>query len=302
MASDNGTTTLLIDIFQKQYRPRKLLGRSKSNTDQYLIQLRHFERFLKHEPTLDDLTDDTLAAAMQWMLDGYSCKFKQRSPETVNKFRAHIVSLWNFAAKLGYVARFPTVGDIPVSETTPTAWTEEELAQLFNACRATPGWIGPIKASDYWLALHHWLLCGGERTSASLELRWQWINMTRGIACVPGKVRKTKAAMTYSLSPQCVAALEAIRRPTRELVFQWPGSRGSFYYQIKLLIKRSGLPHHRMGLQTMRRSFASHLEAKCPGAATAALHHSSRSVTQKHYLDQRIIGATAYWESMPAIK
>jgi integrase len=300
MGTSSDGPLLLADLFERMYRPRKLLGRSRSNVEQYHIQFRHFERFLGHAPTVADLTDDTLAAAMQWLFDGVDRRYKPRAAETVNKWRAHIVALWNFAAKIGKVERWPTIGDIPVPESVPLAWTAEELTAIIQACQAVPGWLGPIKASDWWVALHRWLLCGGERTSASLSLRWDWINMTRGIACVPGSVRKTRTALTYSLSPECVEALEKIRRPTRELVFPWPLCLCTFYHHYKKILRSAGLPEHKAGPQKMRRSFASHLEA-AGGSATAALHHSSRGVTKKHYLDSRIIGAKEYWRQIPRV-
>lgn len=49
-------------LFDRYYRPRKLLGRSEKNAYQYFMQLRHLARFLGREPTTDDLDDDTLAA------------------------------------------------------------------------------------------------------------------------------------------------------------------------------------------------------------------------------------------------
>lgn len=300
MNQNNGEPLRLADLFERSYRPRRLLGRSRSNVDQYYIQFRHFSRFLGHEPTTADLTDDTIAAAMQWLLDGCDRRWKPRAPETVNKWRAHIVALWTFAAKLGHVNRWPTIGEVPVPESVPLAWATDELAAILRACEATKGWIGPVLACDWWVALHRWLLCGGERTSASLSLKWEWVNMTRGIACIPGAVRKTRTALTYALSPECVAAFEKIRRPTRELVFPWPLSRDMFYRRYKRLLRDAGLPEHRAGPQKMRRSFASHLEA-AGGSATAALHHSNRSVTQRHYLDSRIIGAKEYWRQMPKI-
>jgi hypothetical protein len=56
------------------------------------------------------------------------------------------------------------------------------------------------------------------------------------------------------------------------------------------LLKFAGLPYepHKSGLQKLRRSFATLIEAG-GGDATAALMHTARKVTEQSYLDTRLI-------------
>ena len=146
----------LSELFDRYYRPRKLLGRTEKTAYQYAIQFRHLGRFLGRDPTTDDLDDDVIAAFLQWFVDGKDRKNRPRSPETANKARSHLLAIWRFANTTGRVARGPTIDQLPVPESAPTAWTEEEIAMIFDACRSTRGWIAGIRASDYYTALHHW--------------------------------------------------------------------------------------------------------------------------------------------------
>ena len=72
----------------------------------------------------------------------------------------------------------------------------------------------------------------------------------------------------------------------------WDRDDVSFYNHYKRLLKLAGLPYEkqRSGLQKVRRTFASFIEA-AGGNATAALAHTARSVTEKSYLDPRLIAA-----------
>lgn len=291
---------LLQDLFDRFYRPRKLLGRSKSTAYQYGIQIRHFGRFLGRAPTTADLDDDVLAAFLQWFLDGVDRGGRSRSPDTANKARSHLLALWRFANATGRVATGPTIEELPTPEKAPVAWTEDELATLLAGCAAQRGWIAGIRACDYWLSMHYWWLCGGERTSATLAVLWSWVDLRNAVITVPGNVRKASKTITYAISPQCVDALRKIKDPEREKVWPWPWCRDTFYNRYEKLVASCGLPTKGAGPQKMRRSFASHLTAN-GGDATQALHHSNRSVTLKSYIDPRIARPVEHWRSMPTL-
>lgn len=289
---------LLLDLFDRYYRPRKLLGRSKSTAYQYGIQIRHFGRFLGRSPTTADLDDDVLAAFLQWFVDGVDRGNRPRSPDTANKARSHLLALWRFANATGRVATGPTIEELPCPEKPPVAWTQDELATLLAACAAQRGWIGQIQAADFWLSMHHWWLSGGERTSATLSVRWQWVDLRNAVVAVPGSVRKAAKTLTYSISPKCVELLRKIKDPARELVWPWPWCRDTFYHRYQKLVASAGLPTEGAGPQKMRRSFASHLTA-AGGDATQALRHSNRSVTLKSYIDPRIVRPPEHWRALP---
>lgn len=219
-------------LFDRHYRPRKLLGRSEKNTYQYGVQLNHFTRFLGREPTLHDLTDETLCELLDWFHRGVDRGLRMRSPATVNKMRAHIVALWTFAADVGLVSLRPTVLDLPEPDNPPTAWTLEELGRLFAACRRQTGTIAGVSAAGWWTAAHCFWWDGGERTSATLALRWDWVSLDAGRIVIPGGNRKASKLATYEMSPETVSAFRAIIHPKRQLVFPRPPHRPSLGQQF----------------------------------------------------------------------
>ena len=96
--------------------------------------------------------------------------------------------------------------------------------------------------------------------------------------------------MLYRLKPATVATLATMRATaSAKKIFFWPFDLGSFYHHYKKLLELAGLPYvpHKSGLQKVRRTFASHIEA-AGGNSTQALSHTSRRVTEKSYIDPRI--------------
>jgi integrase len=91
------------------------------------------------------------------------------------------------------------------------------------------------------------------------------------------------------LLPQLLA-LRDIRSPSREVVFELTFDDSVFYSRYRKLIESAGLKYVKRQTkpQQMRRSFASHLEA-LGGNATKALRHSDRRVTDRSYLDPKVV-------------
>jgi site-specific recombinase XerD len=184
-------STTLWELFETSYKRQRLRGGSKENPRQYRIQLNHFGRFLGHEPTLDDLTDELLADFMEWLSEG-------RAVPTVNKAFSCIAALWRHAADLGLVSNRPTVRPLPEPENIPMAWMVDDLRRLLNACRETPGEIEGVPASDWLTAIHWFWWSTGERRSAAMSIELSWVDLNRGEVAVPGSVRKgRRKAMLY---------------------------------------------------------------------------------------------------------
>ena len=184
---------------------------------------------------------------------------------------------------------FPDVEKMPEPDRMPTSWSQEQLARLFEACANQNGTIGGVKACDWWTAIHAVWWDTGERTGGTLQIEWEHFDPASGQLWLPGNIRKTGKRAFYRLKPQTVAAIELIRAPERKLIFEFPWDIGTFYRRYTRLLKDAGLPSGRENKpQKMRRSFASHLEA-AGGNATDALMHSSRTLTNKSYLDLRVV-------------
>lgn len=281
MIRENGCT--LRDFYTGVYAPLRLRGKSASTKKQYLIQLRHFGRFLGREATFDDLTDETVSAFLASIVE------RGNSPETANKARNHILALWRLAARKNHVATYPDVAPEQAPRRTPRAWLSDDLARLFSALGLEQGVYAGIPRSLWWHALHEVLWWTGERIGAVLQLRWEHLDQTHGWLMIPAEIRKRKTAdRIFELPAEAIESLKRIHYPVRDLIFPWPKDRSLLWQDYKRILKAAGLPFDRKSMfHRMRRSSASHFEA-AGGNATELLGHSSREVTLS-YLDPRIV-------------
>lgn len=130
----------LIDIVEKYLSVRTKI-RSPRTREHYRRSVRQFAAYLGREPTLSDLSDDSLSGFLLATVDaGYA-------PATANQRSKQLRALWNWAAKKRLVQEFPAFEDIDEPEPLPTAWSDDELRTLFAACTNQRGWIGPHLAS-----------------------------------------------------------------------------------------------------------------------------------------------------------
>jgi integrase len=273
--------------FDRCYLPRKLLGKRPRTTVLYRMTMLRFGEYVGHAPTLDDLNDDSLCGYLQHRIT------QGRAAHTVDKERAKLVALANFAARKKHIPTFPDVPALNPAKVTPRCWGREELDMLLAACASEGGLIGAAPASLWWTALHYLFLYTGERTEAAVSIRWEWI--VGNWLTIPAEFRKGgKRAASYLL-PAKVAQTIALLRPYTEStgeVFALPWARGhlsgTFYRRYTNLLKRAGLPSgRRWKPQCLRRTFASYLES-AGGDATDALGHSTRRVTRESYLDPTV--------------
>lgn len=275
-------------VFER-FLPQNLRARSGKTHSQYGYALDDFAEFLGREPTLADLTDELLAGLANHLLG----PARKLAEITANERVGRIKTFWNWAAKKRHVDTFPTVGRVPVPEKVPRAWREDELVKLFNACRFTKGEIGGVPAWRWWMCLHAWLWCTGERIGATLALEPSHLSLQEHVAVVPAGVRKgRRKSMVYALWPDVVLMLAEIlppNLPDRERVFPWPSDPTSFYNHYHRLLARAGLKWERgVGPHRMRVSHATwkHIAGE---DATRALGHSSPETTRRSYIDPSLL-------------
>ena len=263
--------------------------RSAKTAEHYRRSIRQFGKFLGHEPRLSDLTDDNLCAFMLATLrDGFT-------EATANQRSKQLRALWNWCAKRRLVEQFPTFDDLDEPEPLPAAWSDEDLRKLFAACASARGWIGPHLASTWWLAIHHWWLSTAERTEATMLLERSMLELDKGMAVVPARIRKGKKKNRhYRLSARTCELLEQMLRvPSHTgLVFDhtWRDWKNIFK-RYRQLIKAAGLPYVRgkTGPKKLRCTVYTRIEI-AGGDASKFARHSDRRVTE-HYIDQLMVGA-----------
>lgn len=269
-------------VMLNEYFPMSSRIASKRTEHMYAAAVSRFARFLERPVTLADLNDLTVSRWLRSMRD-------ELAPMTIVGYAKNIRAFWNWCAKRGKVACFPTFADPPIPRHIPRAWSEAQLQTLLKACGEMKGTIAGVPAPRWWVSLLLLTLDTGERRGALFQLKWEYFDADSGRLESPAEIRKGRGKSAYyRLRAPCVAALEAIRLPTRELIFEWPC--GAFDTKFRMLLDLAGLPYesHKSGLQKLRRSFATLVEAG-GGDATAALMHTARKVTEQSYLDTRLI-------------
>lgn len=281
---------LFVSNYQRQNRS------CKNTSKQYRVQLNHYGKWLRHEPTLDDLQDDLLAA----FLDAHAVG---RAIPTANKAYWCLVALWRRAFDLGMVSTRPTVQPLPEPDPIPFAWFVEELQALLRVCGVVPGDVAGIPARLWWPALHWSIWSSGERIGAMLAVKKSCLNLSRGELYVPADVRKgRRKPRLYPLLRPAVDLLRAMDEYERELLFPWPFDPVTLYNRYRKILKAAGLPHDRKcKFHRIRRSMASYLEA-AGGNATDWLEHSGRRVTRRSYLDPRITGEQDAAKKLPPLE
>ncbi|MCE9546395.1 MAG: tyrosine-type recombinase/integrase [Planctomycetia bacterium] len=272
---------LLSDAFWQVFYPRALALRAEKTAKAYRITIDQLGEYLGRPAMLGDLDDETVIGWMGSLRD-------KLAPQTINARRDKLLALWRFLARKRFVEEFPDVPKLDEPAPQPMAWTMEQLAGLLDACLAYEGQpFAGVQAAGWWHSFHLVAYDTGERLGALLQLRWDWLDGADLL--VPAHARKGRQKpMLYRLDVGTLAALDAIRLPERELIFPMDRDKAIFYKRYERILKAAGLPCGRRDkTHRIRRTFASHLEAVSPGAATAALAHSSRKVTEA-YLDERI--------------
>lgn len=266
-------------ICTQRYFKLQLRIRSPLTHKQYKIAIGNFSESLGHEATLDDLTDDNVTLMMSFLLE------KEISPRTVNERRQRICALWSWLAKRGEVTKWPTVQDMPIAQRTPKAWTESEVARLFDAAQNMTGRVGKCPARLFWPAMLWLAWDTGERIGAILQAKWD--HVSGNILTIPAELRKGKRKdARYVLWPETLVALRDVQSlTTSENLLPWPYSQEMVWYRYGQVVNAAGLPRTRYTMfHCIRRTFATQIHIH-GGDATAALMHDSASTTRKSYLD-----------------
>lgn len=282
MIAPNATT--LTAFYLTYYRPLKLRSRAENTRRLYEFSIRNFSRFLCRDATLEDFQDDTIGRLMGWMIE------RGKSPYSVNKERSQLLAIWRFACRKGFLKDWPDVEPEIQPTRVPKAWTDDQLAALFQACLETEGLIAGMPAGDWWYTLHLVAWDTGERIKPLRAMLWKWVDLDRQLVSVPAEVRKGKRAdRVYHLHIQTVAMLRRISQPKRPDVFPWPYCGDQLYRQYAKIQRRAELPIGReFRFHCIRKSVASH--GKAAGLDPQELMGHADGRTTLKYLDPQICG------------
>lgn len=280
----------LNDYFLRVYWPRKI-GCQPRTKKLYLLTIVVFDRWLRRPSVAAELgRPPDMPAQVGDLNDATLCAFLQSRVEEVSGFsaakdRSNLLGIANYAAKKRHLPEFVDVPPVPITWPTPHAMRPDDFGKLLDAAASLTGEIGGVPAAHWWRAILLVFLITGERTEATLALRWEWLR-DDGWLTVPAAARKgRRKSMSYWLPPSVVADVQRLRGNKSEMIFDRSWCVGTFYHRYEALLRIAGLPTgRRWKPQCLRRTFASYVKL-LGGNATDALAHDSPSTTKKHYLD-----------------
>ena len=291
----------LLDFFSEYYEPLRLLGRSPETGKQYRLAIVNFCGYLGRSPVLSDLLDRELAKLAGWLLS------RGRSAATVNKTLRHLRALWRFAHAERFVESLPRTSNVPEPKRVPVAWTVDEIGRLLRGCDGESGKIGPLPARRFWRALILFTYDTGVRKNATLHLTPVHVELTRRTALIPAELQKQRTDQIVRYSAECAKILSEILSvaPDRRWLFPWPYDRFAgrtwcaLDRRFKRICKRAGLDTMHGLFHRLRRSRATYGELVAPGSATRDLGHSARWLTERHYIDPRLLPPSDVVDRLP---
>lgn len=261
-----------------------------------------FRDFLGREPELTDLDDLQVSRFLRWRAvtphRGKVC-----SPASVRKDMAHLLSLWNGAAKKRLVEQFP---DLPrnivrVPHHQPQAYTVDEISRMVCEARRRCGYIGPVPAAWLWPTLLMSAYYTGERIGSHLEVRWEQVDAERHTITFLSEHRKGLGrTITRAITPQLCEWLEKGRRAPGELVWPWLEHRviDSIFPRLRHICELAGV--RPKGFHSIRKAAGSYVHA-AGGNSTDFLTHRDAKTTRDHYLDPRITGQQSALDYLPPL-
>jgi integrase len=258
--------------------------------------------FLGREPGLADFDDLTVSRYLRWRATTPH-RGRLAAPATVRKDMAHLVSLWNAAARKRLVEAFP---DLPrnivrVPHHAPSGYTVDEVSRMVREARRRSGTIGPVPAAWFWSSLLMSAWYSGERIGSHLEVRWDQVDNQRRFITFLSEHRKGLGrTITRAITPQLAEILERGRRADSDLVWPWLEHRsiGSIWQRIRYICKSAGVKPK--GFHGIRKSAGSYVK-KGGGDATEFLTHRDQKTTRDHYLDPRITGVESALDYLPPL-
>lgn len=167
------------------------------------------------------------------------------------------------------------------------------MVKLFNACRMQRGDICGIPAWRWWMSLHGFLWCSGERIGATMAMRLEHLRLRDRVAILPASIRKGKRKpAVHHLWADLVEMLAMIlppHLPYRDLVFPWPKHKTTMYYYYGRILDQAGLPNDRYSkphrMRVSRATWA-YIAGDDP---TRLLGHADSATTRKSYIDPSLL-------------
>jgi integrase len=278
-------------FFEECYLREHPVKRSTEYT--YRIAINNFSDHLGRDAMLSDLDPMTLNAFL-------AARQAKVSLRTVKGERMSLLTFWRSAHDWGYLEDLPRrIRKVKPAQVAPDAFAPQEVTALLAATKD--------ERFDHEAKGVHVgrFLSAIIRTSYDTALRLgDLLRITRDELHEGGLIvltmNKTGHVHTCQVRPSTLAALAAVALEDDERLLPWRQVRTGIHKYWRRLLRVAGLPvHRRNGLQKLRRTSASYVEAITPGAATGHLGHRSGDLARKHYLDPRLTSKAVLPPALP---
>lgn len=278
-----------LDQLCEHYRDSRIELRDNSY-EQIQVAVRLFSRWLGREADVSDLTKANLIAWLRHLSQA------GRAGRTVNGKRAHLLSLWNFAADEGLLDPPPRRVPRATEECkAPRAWLTadvDEMLAVAPSATSRRGWAGPE-----WTALILLLWDTALRISTALRLKPSHLEIDAdGVGWIntPGAIQKGKRATRHRLHADTLQAIRDMRAATTldtaDALLPWPYPLRDVqrHFSEQILepagLLRPGVPK----FHGFRRASYSYVAASL-GIERASTHAAHRSNLSRAYADPRIV-------------
>lgn len=256
----------LMSFLEGTYLAQRRLRSTSTYTLRRHLQL--YVQWLGHDPPISQVHADDVC---QWLV----AMQKQYAAWSVRGMRGSLLAVLSLGADLGLCQQPDRRRIRPVKRPRliPTAWTAEEVRRLLAACLTLKhgAWLERMVRVAWDTGIRAEDLDG-------LDLR-DFRPDGRGAI----RQSKTSDPVLVCLRPATIACLQAAGRryPLRR-----PVAKRQTYYWWRKLCDLAGVPYG--ASQRLRRSAATNVHCRRPGAATAFLGHSDPTLALRHYIDPRI--------------
>lgn len=239
----------------------------------------NFAKYLGHEPTLADLTDDAVNKWLLWLAEhGSRC--------TMRNYRVRLLTVWRFAVEIGLMDCLPLrVRKVRLQHDSPQAWSVSEVERLLEAAGQVAGVfnVTRVNRADFWRAIIRTAYDTGFRAGDLMRLKIENFS-ARSMVII--RQSKTGQVIVRWVWPETWQAIERIAAPERTLLFADILSRRSFFQRFAEIRKAAGLSGH---FRWLRRTGASLVECDISGQGKTFLGHRSSGIAERYYIDPRLL-------------
>jgi len=226
------------------------------------------------------ITRETISRDLVW--SHLSSVRNRYRPITLAARRGMIVAVWRWAYEEGLIAHPPKCPAIRVPREPVPAWSRSDLIRLVNRSAEATGKFSP-SGCPRALWFEAFLRVGyetGLRRGDLFALRRT--NIRSGAVCVTaGKTRQVVVRPISEKTRDLLHRLGEISPDGR--LFGWAISTTQMHREFRKIRKAAGIADG--SIQWLRRSAATHLEARMPGSATRFLGHSNPLLAARFYID-----------------